>query len=474
MSSARDHEHGGEPHALAPAATAAVRAVPDEAEAVVPAADEGSLGRTDRQRFARQGALTFLFSVLTLGTNLLTGVVIARALGVSGRGELTAILTVTQMVGWAFGLGCGEATAYYHARNRDTAGVVTAWLVVLLPAGVLAVIVGETILPVALHAQSDSTLRLARLFMLTVVLTPLGLLKLGILLGTHRYLFYNAFGFLQPALTAALYLVLWHLGVLSPETGLVATFGVSLAFGVALTMPTLRGRIGRPDWGGGLRSLWYGIRAHGTNLGGMMNSRLDLMIIPAFLAASSVGLYSVATNISWVVVSISAAIAAIVLPAAARHTEDGVTVVVRSLQATFFVAALLALAIALVGGVALRLLYGSEFEPGVAPLRLLLPGSVCYACAAVLWSGLYALNRPLTAAASQALGVVVTVTGLTLFLRAGGIEIAALVSTVAYAAVFAAALVLYRRAANLAWREFVALPDFTSLGALVRLSGSRP
>ena len=448
--------------------------MPDEAEAVVPAADEGSLGRTDRQRFARQGALTFLFSALTLGTNLLTGVVIARALGVSGRGELTAILTVTQMVGWAFGLGCSEAAAYHHARNRDTAGVVTAWLVVLVPAGILAVVVGEAVLPYALHAQSEATLRLARFFMFSVVLTPVGLLKLGILLGTQRYLFYNAFGLAQPAMTAALYVVLWQLGVLSTATGLGVTLGVSLAFGVVLTVTTLRGRIGRPDWSGGLKSAWYGLRAHGTNLGGMMNSRLDLMIIPAFLAASSVGLYSVATNISWVVVSISASIAAIVMPTAARHAEEGVSVVVRSLQATFVVAALLALGIWLVGGFALRLLYGSQFEAGVAPLRLLLPGSVCYACAAVLWSGLYALNRPLTAAASQALGLVVTVTGLTVFLRAGGIEVAALVSTVAYTAVFAAALVLYRRATNLAWREFVTLPALTSLGDLVRVNGSRP
>ena len=143
-----------------------------------------------------------------------------------------------------------------------------------------------------------------------------------------------------------------------------------------------------------------------------MNSRLDLMIIPAFLAASSVGLYSVATNISWVVVSISAAIAAIVLPAAARHAEDGVPVVVRALQATFLVAS-----DAGGGDCARRRASRSGSSTGTTsraascPLRLLLPGSVCYACAAVLWSGLYALNRPLTAAASQGLGLVVTVIG---------------------------------------------------------------
>jgi hypothetical protein len=80
----------------------------------------------------------------------------------------------------------------------------------------------------------------------------------------------------------------------------------------------------------------------------------------------------------------------------------------------------------------------------------------------------------LTAAASQALGVLVTVVGLTLFLRAGGTEAAAIVSSVAYATVFGSALVLYRRAANLPWREFVIFPDLASLGALARFSASRP
>jgi O-antigen/teichoic acid export membrane protein len=119
-------------------------------------------------------------------------------------------------------------------------------------------------------------------------------------------------------------------------------------------------------------------------------------------------------------------------------------------------------------------LYGSAFEPGLVPLRLLLPGSVCYACAAVLWSGLYALNRPLTAAATQALGLVVTVTGLSLFLAAGGIKVAALVSSIAYGAVFASALVLYRRAARLAWRDFILLPEVRGPGLLARLGVSRP
>jgi O-antigen/teichoic acid export membrane protein len=425
-------------------------------------------------RFARDGAITVAFSGLTLAMNVVTGVLIARALGTVGRGQLTAILTVTQLVGWAFNLGCAEAMSYRQARYRDNSGVLGAWIVLVVVAGVAAAAFGEAVLPVVLHAQSEATLALARLFVLSVVFTPFSALTLGILLGTHRYLFFNVVGFVQPLGNALLYLALWQLGTLSPGSALVATFCVSVVVAIAMGYATLPGRVARPDWSGARSSLWYGIRAHGTNLGGITTSRLDMLIIPAFLAASSVGLYSVATNVSWIIVSTTGALAAIVLPAAARDPGAGVETVVRSLQATFVFGTVAALIIAGVASVALRALYGAAFVDADLSLRILLPGAVLYACAHVVWSGLYALERPLTAAACQGVGVVLTVAGLLLFLRRGGIVAAAIVSTVSYSVVFLLALALYQRAANAPWRLFFDLPARARLASLARVPVVRP
>jgi O-antigen/teichoic acid export membrane protein len=253
---------------------------------------------------------------------------------------------------------------------------------------------------------------------------------------------------------------------------LVVTVGVSVVVAIVMGWATLPGRVSRPDWTAVRASFWYGIRAHGTNLGGMTTSRLDMVIIPAFLAASSVGLYSVATNISWVIVSTTGALAAIVLPAAARDPGGGVHTVVRSLQATFVFGCAAALSIAVVAQFALRTLYGAAFLAADLPLRILLPGAVCYACAHVLWSGLYALERPLTAAACQGVGVILTVAGLAVFLRRGGIVAAAVVSTVSYSVVFFLALVLYRRAADVPWRRLFDVPRLR-LAPVTRVPVSR-
>jgi len=224
--------------------------------------------------------------------------------------------------------------------------------------------------------------------------------------------------------------------------------------------------LGRPSRELVRTTLWYGLRAQGTTFGGAVNTRLDVMIVPAFLAASSVGLYSVATNVSWLIVSLSSALALIVLPAAARAGARGVATVLRSLQVTLLVALALAATVALLTEVAVRAVYGADFGDSVTAIRLLLPGCVLYAGATVLAAGLYALDRPLQAGIAQAAGIVVTVVGLVLFLERGGIEAAALVSTVSYTIVFAGSLLLYRRAAGLSWRNF--LPPSVELRGLTQ------
>jgi len=111
------------------------------------------------------------------------------------------------------------------------------------------------------------------------------------------------------------------------------------------------------------------------------------------------------------------------------------------------------------------LLYGSTFSGSVEPLRILLVGAVMWAAAGSVCSGLYALNRPFTAAIAQLSAAAVTIAGLILFLESGGIRAAAIVSTTAYTLVFVIALVLYRRASGLRWRDFAPTPSLMLLWA---------
>ena len=407
--------------------------------------------------FGAESTLTFASNAVALAANLLTGILVARALGPQGRGELTAIMVLPQLLGWVFAMGCGQAVAYRLARAPDDGPrLFVSWVLMLGVLGVVAIGIGELLLPTLFDAQTASAISAARVYLPFVLLILLADLLSGVLLGRGDVLFYNLTRIGWASGVAVAYVVLVAVGSFTVTNALVSSAVVSAAVTAATLVRVVREvGLGRPNAKLGLSSLWYGVRAHGANVGGLVNQRLDLFIIPAFLSASIIGLYSVATNIASIVITVAGAIAVIVLPAAARREpEAGKRLVIMSLHVTLLLGTVMALAIAVSADILLPLIYGSGFDDSALPLRLLLPGAVLYAGAGILWSGLYAANRPLTATFTQVPGLIVTIGGLLIFLPGNGIEVAAIVSTISYTIVFVATVALYRRAVGLPWRAF--------------------
>ncbi len=113
-------------------------------------------GHASKDRaWSRTQAFTFGSSTLTLMVNVATGVLIARALGTSGRGELTAILALPTTITWVFALGCFQAVSYHHARHPEDAGrLIASWLVLLVPLSAIAIVAGYALLPTLFAAQT--------------------------------------------------------------------------------------------------------------------------------------------------------------------------------------------------------------------------------------------------------------------------------------------------------------------------------
>jgi O-antigen/teichoic acid export membrane protein len=410
---------------------------------------------------ARDTAITYAFSGLILLTNLVTGVLVARELGPSGRGELAAITNTAAWIGVLFVLGCREAVSYHQARHPEDAGrLLSTWLVLLLPSAGLAILAGELALPALFSAQTANAIHLGSLFLVVSIPTFLLTERLwGALLGDHDFVFWNITRFMQPGLVALAYVVLWRIGELSLRSALVVLLLAGLSTAMAAGVRVLRGHgLARPSLELGRRTLSYGLRGQFGESVTLMNARLDLLIIPAFFSAASVGYYSIATNISWIIVALANPMFSLVLPIAARQGSKGPQTVIKTMHATLAIGTLFALVIGLTADLAIPAVYGPDFGASILPLRLLLPGSVLYGAAVVLASGLYAAGRPFTASIPQAVGLVVTAVGLLVFLRSGGIEAAAIVSTASYAVVFLLALVLYGRTAGLRWRAYLSAP----------------
>jgi O-antigen/teichoic acid export membrane protein len=407
----------------------------------------------------RAGIVTYVFSALTLVANLVTGIVSARALGPSGRGVFVALTTVTQLAGLLFAVGVANSLSYYIARRpEDGPRLLTTWAAMLVPLTAVAIAISELLLP-TIFSGDQQAIDLGRWFMFSIVLVVGLELNYGLLLGMHDFLVYNVLRFAQAALIAAAFVVLWVADEMTVENALLAAIvGSTTAMAAGLVCSVVRVGVGRLDPRLGATSLWYGVRGQGSTVATNVTARLDVAMLPAFVTNANVGLYSVAANLSLIVHQLSNTFAGLVLPAAASDPERGRIKVIGSLWASLVVAAVLAAVLALFARPLIGLVYGDSFRDAAEPLLLLLPGVVLFAGSSILAAGVYAAGRPFTATFAQLLGMGVTVVGLFVFLRSGGITAAAIVSTVSYATVFVAMLIAYKRVSDTPWSSFVPSP----------------
>jgi O-antigen/teichoic acid export membrane protein len=409
----------------------------------------------------RAGIVTYAFSALTLVANLVTGIVSARALGPSGRGVFVALMTVSQLAGFLFAMGVAQSLSYYIARRpEDGPGLLTTWAAMLVPLTVAAIGITELLLPTIFEGDQQA-IDTGRWFMFSIVLVVGLELNYGLLLGTQDFLVYNVLRFVQPALVAAAFVALWAMDELTVESALIsAIVGSGVAMAAGLARSVARVGLGPIDRRLGGISLWYGVRGQGSTVATNVTARLDVAMLPAFVSNASVGLYSVAANLSLIVHQLANTFAGLVLPAAAASEPERSRIkVVGSLWASLLVAAVLALFLAVFARPLIGLVYGDSFRDAAEPLLLLLPGVVLFAGSSILAAGVYAAGRPFTATVAQLLGMTVTVVGLFVFLRSGGINAAALVSTASYATVFVAMLLVYRRMSHTPWAAFIPTPS---------------
>jgi O-antigen/teichoic acid export membrane protein len=401
------------------------------------------------------------FDASILVMNLVTGIVIARALGPTGRGEIAAILLLAQLGVWIFSGGATEAITFRLARNpSEGARLLGTWLAFGIPLSLLAIAAAEFALPILFSAQTQDTIDLGRIYVAIVLVMMLQAVQYGMLLGSQDFLFYNLVRFIQPALIAVVYIGLWIAGELTVELALAVNAAATCtAFVIAAVRLVRRQGIAPPSASLLRGTLSYALRAHVGSLAGLVNARLDLLIVPAFLGAASVGLYSVATNVTSIIITLTATIATIVMPVAARRNGQSPRTVVRTLQVVLLIGVAIAVPLAALANVALNVVYGADFEGAATALRILLPGVVLDAAAMVLWSGLLAANRPFLSSIAAAPAALLTVVGLILFLESGGIEAAAIVSTCAYTVVFVISVFLYKHVAGLQWRHFLDPPS---------------
>jgi O-antigen/teichoic acid export membrane protein len=400
--------------------------------------------------------------------------ILARALGPSGRGTI-AFVTVTALVASRLaGLGMGEATSVFVARRPELRGTLLANAIVFMAGtGLLA----AAVVCGALAALGDArpagvgAPELAIIACATLI-SAVGDAGYAFLLGCDRLrklgLITAAGSWIYPLFLVALWSTV---GLTVLRAALAWTVAESIR-ALAFLGQSLRGLVlSRVDPGLLVEAVRYGSRAWVGSLARFLNFRTDQILMGFLASEAALGVYAVAVNASEVLLYLPAAMATALLPAAARsdaglRTEHAL----RAFRSAALVTTAAGIVAAVLGPLLLPVIFGAPFEASVAPFLWLLPGALGFVSVAVFSYALVAGSSPglssLGPLASLVVGVVLDLVLIPRFGASG----AAAAASAAFLAGGCTALVAFRRRHPFPWSSLL-LPRRDDLAVFRALAG---
>lgn len=428
-----------------------------------------------RDSIARTATLSTTAQIAAYGLGFLASVIIARALGPTGRGQYAVVVTAVAVVAAVVHVSLENANAFYFAerdysvdqlsRNTSLAAVAAGPVAV----GVLLVLyavsrntlfgriplatylVGVACAPFALHLLWITALytldkRMIRSQVATLAGAGFQLVAIFIL-------------YVAGALTVGTVI-----GVYTATSALIWLFHVWWSRGVMTTRPALDRQLMRGVVG-------YGLKLHMGFIGIYLLFRLDVFFVRGYLGPRQVGLYSLAVQFAELIWLLTTPLSMAALPFQAAGSRDEAT------QLSFRTARIgLLIALTLAGTFAATLwwvvptVYGSAFAGSYRAIILLLPGVIAMAFARPLLTWLIRHDRPWRwsglALGALALNCVINIW----LIPRIGISGASLASSAAYIALAASYVHWGLSASSIGWREALVprRSDVPSIGKVIR------
>jgi len=444
-------------------------AVPAGAACAVADAEESRLRRLTktirRPSFVRNVARTAGFNIGTTVAAGLGGIIIARALGPTGRGEYAAVTAwfgVAVMVG---GMGQSSALCFFVARDPTRASQYLATSrAMMLATGALVLAASLLLAPHLAHGNT-AVATAYRIAFCVVIIALVGA-SYTYSLQARNISRWNMSRTVQPLASAIAIMALWRLRMLTLDTALLvlgSTMLMQLAWaywscrGAGLVPGRARADLVRP-------LAVYGAAQIAAFTPAALNQQLDQLVLSQAVPPADLGRYAIAVSLTLLPLPVVSAIGYVAFPRLA--SKCGVTAETRRLQRVAVLGSA-GLSIAILAPLAVAApwvvpaVFGSAYRAAVPLIWVLTPGALFMICGQVVVDLLLGRGHPTVVAWAQSLAAVSTIALLFSLLPFIGVYAAAIASTVSYGVAFAVML-----------RRLLHLPAHAR-GSGPRASGSR-
>lgn len=368
---------------------------------------------TPKERFStrRAYAQTFTASVVTRGLGVLSGVLAARLLGPSGRGELAVIVFLPVLLAQVGEIELPRSLAYEVSRTDGVSPrTVATGFWVALALGCLQSLFLLAVLPVFLPADKLQLLPSAKWFVAYLPAICVASSLTGVDQGRGRFGRFSLMQILPGAVYAMAILVAWLAGMASPENlaiGLLA--GALVTCAVRLAMDWRAVTHAMPNWDTARRLLKKGFTFYLPAMAGLFLLRSDMLLAVRLLPMAAIGLYTVARAISVAQIGMVTPFAQVGFAAVAGKTDQSqaLETLARHFRLAQLTVVIMGLAGAVLTPVAIQVLFGSRFVGATVATFFLIGAMMCWGMAQVLDQGLRAAAHTRPGIFSNLIGLAV-------------------------------------------------------------------
>jgi O-antigen/teichoic acid export membrane protein len=378
-----------------------------------------------------------------VGGTLISGIssiVIARGLGVTGRGRWAVISSLAILVATVCATGLPVAAAYAAARLRAAEREQLAQAA-LACAAVFALLAALAYLACAavVRPPASSAAVLAGCAIPAATIAYGVAHQLTLTLSSMRW--FAASQLLSATVTLAAVVALGLTGALTVLAVVIVSAGGCLV-GLAVSLTSLRrgAALGR-TWLVSTPAIAMRILRPYVAYAGMsfatlslatVVERVDVLLVNAYKGPHAAGLYAVAAQLTSLMLVVPAALGLVVFRRAARSSPDHYSEATRVLRWSGAFAVAAGVVALLSAAWIVPFVLGSGYRGSVEPLRLLLPGMIAFSLQSVLSNYLAGRGRPRSVLVAWLVGMVAGIGGDLVVIPRYGIAGAAVVSSLSY------------------------------------------
>jgi len=400
---------------------------------------------------------TLFYRVLYVSLGWILSILTARWLGPQGNG-LYALATIYGAFGTTLMSGGVAAVAHDISHKGTDARAATANVtVVSLALGLIPAAAALAAWPL-LHAHGWWWVLLIALAQPPALI---GAALVGVFLGTDDIRRLN-YAYVGPwAATLALFVMMSFFFGRTIQVALLAwALGQTLAALYSLWLSRIHWApfdIGAINWSRIRGLLTFGAQAGAANLVGLLNYRMDALMVEAYLGQRQLGIYAVSVRVAEGLWFFSQAImTASYAQIGSLSSEESARLTARGMRHSLFIIGVLAVVLLLIADPLLRLMYTNTYVAAVLPFRWLIPGIAFYGIASVL-SAYYTNHRghPHIPLLIAGFSMLVNLGACALLIPRFGLSGAAIASTAGYTLAIVAGVAAFRRSTHIAWREIL-------------------